>query len=115
MGTAGYMSPEQALGKPLDFRSDQFSLGLIAYEMASGRRAFARASTPETLSAIIRDEAEPLASAAPSTPAPARWVVERCLAKDAPKRYASTEDLARDLASVGDHLSDLSATGVAPW
>ena len=114
MGTVGYMSPEQALGKTLDFRSDQFSLGSIVYEMATGRRAFARASTPETLSAIIREEPESLGSVAPSTPAPARWIVERCLAKEAPKRYASTEDLARDLASVRDHLSELSVAAPGP-
>ncbi len=113
MGTVGYMSPEQALGKTLDFRSDQFSLGSIVYEMATGHRAFARASTPETLSAIIREEPEPMGSVAPSTPAPARWIVERCLAKEAPKRYASTEDLARDLASVRDHLSELSVAAAA--
>jgi serine/threonine protein kinase len=113
MGTAGYMSPEQALGKPVDFRSDQFSLGSILYEMSTGNRAFARASTPETLSAIIREEPEPIASAAPVTPAPVRWIVERCLAKDPRQRYASSEDLARDLASVREHLSELSGSGPA--
>ena len=54
------MSPEQALGRPVDFRSDQFSLGSILYEMATGKRAFARESAPETLTAIIRDEPEPI-------------------------------------------------------
>src|SRR5262249_5344140 len=63
LGTVGYMSPEQAAGRPLDFRSDQFSLGSILYEMATGRRAFQRASSPETLAAIIREEPEPIASA----------------------------------------------------
>jgi Tol biopolymer transport system component len=111
MGTVGYMSPEQARGKPLDFRSDQFSLGSIAYEMATGRRAFSRESTPETLSAIIREEPEPVGAAAPRTPPPARWIVERCLSKDPQQRYASTQDLARDLASVRDHLSELSVSG----
>jgi serine/threonine protein kinase len=56
MGTAAYMSPEQARGNSLDFRSDQFAIGAIAYEMATGRRAFQRASPPETLAAIIREE-----------------------------------------------------------
>ena len=75
IGTAGYMSPEQALGKPLDFRSDQFSLGSILYELATGQRAFRAGSTPETLSAIIRDEPEAIGSIAPLAPAPLRWVV----------------------------------------
>ncbi len=109
MGTLGYMSPEQALGKPLDFRSDQFSLGSILYEMAAGRRAFSRDSAPETLTAIIRDEPEPLASAAPPSPPPLRWIVERCLAKSADDRYASTRDLARDLANLRDRLPEASS------
>ncbi len=111
MGTAGYMSPEQALGKPVDFRSDQFSLGSILYEMATGKRAFARGSTPETLSAIIKEEPEPIGSLAPLTPAPLRWIVERCLAKNPDERYASTRDLGRDLASLRDHLSEAIAVG----
>ena len=59
LGTVGYMSPEQASGQPVDFRSDQFSLGAILYEMASGKRAFDRATAVQTLSAIIQDEPEP--------------------------------------------------------
>ncbi|HEY6049999.1 MAG TPA: serine/threonine-protein kinase, partial [Thermoanaerobaculia bacterium] len=106
VGTVGYMSPEQATGSPVDFRSDQFSFGSILYEMATGNRAFSRASAPETMTAIIRDEPEPLAVAAPSTPIPFRWIVERCLAKDAEERYASTKDLARDLGRLRDGLSE---------
>ena len=60
MGTVAYMSPEQAVGKPLDFRSDQFSLGAVLYEMAAGRRPFERPTRPETLTAILREEPEPL-------------------------------------------------------
>src|SRR5262245_5403467 len=70
LGTVGYMSPEQALGDALDFRSDQFSFGSILYEMAAGRRAFARPSAPETMTAIIREEPEPLAKAAPNSSLP---------------------------------------------
>ena len=55
-GTVGYMSPEQAVGGPIDYRSDQFSLGSILYEMATGRRAFQRGSAPQTLAAIIQEE-----------------------------------------------------------
>ena len=96
IGTPGYMSPEQAAGRPVDFRSDQFSVGLILYEMATGRRAFERPTPVETLSAIIREEPEPLAALAPRLAAPVRWVIERCLAKDSEERYASTRDLARE-------------------
>ena len=96
VGTPGYMSPEQAAGRPVDFRSDQFSVGLILYELATGRRAFERPTPVETLSAIIREDPEPLAALAPRLPAPVRWVIERCLAKDPEERYASSRDLARE-------------------
>jgi eukaryotic-like serine/threonine-protein kinase len=111
LGTVGYMSPEQAGGQPLDFRSDQFALGSILYEMAAGKRAFQRKTVAETLTAIIREDPEPIGQLSPRTPAPLRWIIERCLAKDPEERYASTRDLARDLASVRDHLSETSASG----
>ncbi|HTR03730.1 MAG TPA: protein kinase, partial [Thermoanaerobaculia bacterium] len=111
MGTAGYMSPEQASGQPVDYRSDQFSLGAILYEMATGKRAFQRKTGAETLTAIIREEPEPLSQAAPKAPAPVRWIVERLLAKDPDDRYASTRDLARDFESIRDHLTETSASG----
>src|ERR1035441_2455226 len=76
MGTVAYMSPEQARGENVDARSDQFSFGLIVYELAAGKRAFVRPSAAETMAAIIRDEAEPLPA---TVPAPLRWVAERCL------------------------------------
>ncbi len=109
LGTVGYMSPEQASGKALDFRSDQFALGAIFYEMATGRRAFQRGTTAETLTAIIREDTEPVAQANAGVPAPFRWVVERCLQKDPDERYASTRDLARDVRGVREHLSEASS------
>jgi serine/threonine protein kinase len=108
MGTVGYMSPEQAAGQRVDFRSDQFSLGSILYEMTTGKRAFERATKPEILTAIIREEPEPIAALNSKIPAQLRWIVERCLAKEPQDRYAATEDLARDLATLRDHISDLS-------
>jgi hypothetical protein len=111
MGTAGYMSPEQASGQALDFRSDQFSFGSILYEMATGKRAFQRKTGAETLAAIIREEPEPIGQLAPRSPAPVRWIIERCLAKDPEERYVSTRDLARDLRSIRDHLSESSVSG----
>lgn len=108
MGTAGYMSPEQASGKPVDARSDQFSFGALLYEMATARRPFSRNTSAETLAAVIRDEPEPLQSLVPHLPVALRWVIERCLAKDPEERYASTRDLARDLAHLRDHVSEAS-------
>ena len=114
MGTVGYMSPEQALGKSVDHRSDQFALGAILYEMATGRRAFARGSTPETLAAVIREEPEPIVQRNPRTPAPLRWTIERCLIKEPRHRYASTEDLARELATLRDRVGEVSSSVAVP-
>ena len=107
-GTVGYMSPEQAAGQALDFRSDQFSFGSILYEMATGKRAFERKTTVDTLAAILHEEPEPIGRLNSAIPGPLRWIVERCLEKDPRARYAATLDLARDLAGVRDHISELS-------
>jgi hypothetical protein len=111
MGTVGYMSPEQASGHAVDFRSDQFSFGSILYEMATGKRAFQRATAPQTLAAIIEGEPEPIATLNPAVPVPLRWLVERCLAKEPSERYDSTRDLARDLARLRDGISEASLSG----
>ena len=111
LGTVGYMSPEQASGRVVDFRSDQFSLGSILYEMATGRRAFQRGTPAESLAAIIREEPPPIAPLNPALPAPLSWTIERCLAKDPDERYASTRDLARDLRSLKEHLSEPAISG----
>jgi serine/threonine protein kinase/tetratricopeptide (TPR) repeat protein len=112
MGTAGYMSPEQAKGQAADFHSDQFSLGAVLYEMASGRRAFQADTAGETLAAIIRDQPESVAKINPDVPAPFKWIVERCLAKDKEDRWASTRDLAHDLQNVRDHLDEVPSAPV---
>jgi eukaryotic-like serine/threonine-protein kinase len=111
MGTVSYMSPEQAAAQPVDFRSDQFSLGSILYETATGRKAFQKKTAVETLTAILNEEPTAIASINPQTPAPLRWIVERCLAKQADDRYASTKDLARELRTVSDHISEATLTG----
>jgi serine/threonine protein kinase len=113
LGTAAYMSPEQAAGRSVDFRSDQFSMGSILYEMVAGRRAFTRNTLPETMTAIIRDDPEPLANIQPSVPGPLRWIIDRCLAKDPDDRYASTRDLARDVQSLRDHLAEITSSSDA--
>jgi eukaryotic-like serine/threonine-protein kinase len=108
LGTTAYMSPEQAMGREADARSDQFSLGAVLYELITGRRAFDKPSTVETLSSIVRDDVAPIRDLEPSTPTPVAWIIERCLQKDPNDRYASTRDLARDLATARDRLSELT-------
>jgi TolB-like protein/predicted Ser/Thr protein kinase len=97
LGTVGYMSPEQAIGGAVDHRSDQFTLGIILYELATGRRAFRRDSAPQTLTAIIEDDPERIETHNPRVPAQLSQVIARCLAKNPDDRYESTRDLARDL------------------
>ena len=110
LGTVGYMSPEQAGGQPVDYRSDQFSFGSILYELLTGKRAFVGKTGVDTLSAILHDEPVSIATINPQAPTPLRWIVERCLAKASEDRYASTLDLARDLAGIRDHLSETGVT-----
>ena len=105
-GTVQYMSPEQAGGGRLDFRSDQFSFGLVLYEMVTGKCAFPRNTAAEILVAILREQAEPIGAQNPDVPAPLCWAIERCLAKEPDKRYVSTRDLARELAALRDRLSE---------
>lgn len=95
LGTAAYMSPEQARGESTDFRSDQFSLGAILYEMATGTAAFRRKSAEETLAAVIEQEPDPPLGV--HVPWSFRRLVGRCLAKDPRGRHASTRELAREL------------------
>jgi serine/threonine protein kinase len=109
VGTAGYMSPEQASAERVDFTSDQFSFGAVFYEMLTGRPAFERPTFAETLRAIIREDPARITDLEPEVPVPVRWIVERCLAKDPHERYALTRDLARDLASVREHLTEILA------
>jgi Tol biopolymer transport system component len=90
-----------------DHRSDQFSLGAILYEMATGRRAFQKETAVDTLSSIIHDEPEPIGS--DSAPLPLRWTIARCLAKDREGRYSSTDDLCRDLRMQCEHLDEMLA------
>jgi Tol biopolymer transport system component len=113
VGTAAYMSPEQARAQEIDYRSDQFSLGLVLYEMLTGKQAFERPSAVQTMSAIVEDEPPPIDRPLPPQ---LRWILQRCLAKEREARYESTRDLARDLAQLRDHYSEFSAsqTGLQP-
>jgi serine/threonine protein kinase len=111
VGTVSYMSPEQASGESVDFRSDQFSFGSVLYEMATGKRAFRGKTAVDTLASILNGEPEPVATVNPRVPTPLRWIVERCLEKEPEARYASTRDLTRDLGRLREGLSDGSELG----
>jgi Tol biopolymer transport system component len=105
-GTVAYMSPEQARGQELDARSDQFSFGVVLYELATGKRAFDRASAVETMTAIIRESP----ALFPATvPEPLQWTIERCLAKEPAERYDATRDLCLELRTLSARLTTTSA------
>ena len=107
-GTVGYMSPEQTKGKEMDSRSDQFSFGVMLYEMLTRVRPFDRDSKAETMAAIIRDEVPPPSEINEAVTYDLDRIVSRCLAKNPRDRYASTRDLARDLREIRDGLTQSS-------
>jgi Tol biopolymer transport system component len=112
VGTIPYMSPEQARGEAVDFRSDLFSFGAVLYEMATGRQPFERANTVETLAAIMRDDPRPIRELNARIPVPLSRIVSRCLAKLPDERYGSTADLLHDLQSVrSDSTAAMPAVG----
>lgn len=100
LGTVGYMAPEQARGEATDARSDIFSLGTVLYEMASGQRAFKRATGVETLTAILHDEPPELGNADRELPPALTRIIERCLEKAPERRLQSAQDLAFALENV---------------
>jgi predicted ATPase len=110
VGTPGYMSPEQARGEQLDFRSDHFSFGAVVYELAAGRRAFAGKSNAEVQAAILLHQPEPLTSLNPQAPAPLQWVVERCLRKAPRDRFETTEELQREFSAIVTRAGQLVAS-----
>jgi len=121
VGTPGYMSPEQVRAKPLDHRTDIFSLGAVLYEMLSGKRAFDRESAVETMTSILNDEPAPLASLIPNVPLALAAIVQHCMEKNPRERFQSARDLAFQLRllpdfqnSVTDSLRALSGAAPAP-
>ena len=101
MGTPAYMSPEQTSGRPLDHRTDIFSLGVLLHEMATGRRPFDGSSSAELVSAILRDNPPPVTDARPDLPSDLARIVRRCLEKDPRHRLQTARDVSnefRDLA-----------------
>ncbi len=109
LGTAGYMSPEQVRAQKTDHRSDIFSFGTILYEMVSGKRAFHRDSSVETMSAILKEEPQELSSTAHNVSPALQRVVDHCLEKSPEARFQS----ARDLAFALEEASGISGASAA--
>jgi len=100
LGTVQYMSPEQALGRSVDHRSDLFSFGIVLYQMAAGRRPFVGASAVETIDQIIHAEPEEIVSTGRGIPAELERIIRKCLEKDRERRYQSARELVDDLKAL---------------
>lgn len=110
MGTLQYMSPEQALGREVDHRSDLFSLGVVLYEMATGRLPFAAVTASETIERITHAQPEAIARFNYSLPSEFERIVRKCLEKDRERRYQSARELRVDLENL---LRDSDGEGAA--
>ena len=104
MGTSHYMSPEQARGKPVDTRSDIWSLGVVIYEMVAGRTPFEGETSTDVIVAITQKEPPPLARFAPNVPAELEWIVMKALRKDRDERYQTIKELLTDLRRLKQRL-----------
>jgi serine/threonine protein kinase len=104
VGSAGYMSPEQICGDPVDHRADIFSFGAVAYELLSGRKAFRNENLFKLLETIVKEEPEPLSIAAPEVPATLAEIVHKTLHKEPAKRFQTAEELRDALIAVHDTL-----------
>ena len=102
MGTVGYMSPEQVRGQAPDSRADIFAFGAILYEMLTGKRAFQKPTSPETMSAILNEDPPEMSSADPRLSPSMQRIVRRCLEKNPEQRFQSASDLAFALAALTD-------------
>jgi serine/threonine protein kinase len=114
LGTLEYMSPEQASGRPVDARADQFAVGLILAEMATGQPVFRRETPAQVLAAVIEREAEPLRRLRPDAPEALEAIVSRCLQKDPGLRFEKTDELAAQLAALAGRSRAASLGGVPP-
>ena len=107
LGTPSAMSPEQALGRPVDARSEVFSLGSLLYEMACGQPAFAGMTAQDTIQAVIEATPEPLEALRPDLPDDLAMIVERAMNKDPERRYANMSQLAADLRTFQRRVDSL--------
>ena len=116
LGTFQYMAPEQLEGKEADARTDIFAFGAVLYEMATGRKAFAGTSQASLISAILRDDPQPISQAQPMSPAALDRVVKTCLAKDPEDRWQSAADLRRELRWIaeGSQAGVPAAASISP-
>ncbi len=111
VGTVPYMSPEQVQGKPVDHRTDIFSLGVILYEMATGGRPFGGETSAEIASSILRDAPQPISDRRPDVPEPLARIVLRCLEKEPDLRYQSAADIQVALSKIGESVQGRKADG----
>jgi TolB-like protein/Tfp pilus assembly protein PilF len=116
IGTPNYMSPEQALGRPVDARTDIFSLGAVLYELITGQRPFLGKTVGETINAVVNKQPEPLGLENPLYSPALDNIVFKCLGKEPEQRYGSSRELANDLAELrstaerGTQNANLTAT-----
>ncbi len=115
VGTRQYMSPEQMRGEELDGRSDIFSLGIVLYEMSTGRHPFGGHSSAEVISSVMRDVPEPLSRRRRDLPHHLERIVERCLEKDPEHRYQSAKDLRNDLGFLRRELEEHDREEPPTW
>ena len=111
MGTVGYMSPEQVRGQTADHRSDIFSFGCVLYEMVSGRRAFQRDSSVETMNAILREDPPEVSQTRQDLPPGLERVVQHCLEKSPDERFQSARDLAFQIDALSSPSAAIAGSG----
>ena len=114
MGTGAYMSPEQAQGLEIDARSDIFSLGIVLFEMATGKRPFAGDTTISLLSSIVKDSPPSVATINPAQPIELARIVRRSLAKDRMRRYQTAVDVRNDLDDLRQQIESGAQLPVQP-
>jgi Tol biopolymer transport system component len=113
LGTVGYMSPEQVLGRQADHRADIFAFGALLYEMVTGRRAFQRDTPPETMTAILKEEPLDISTGVGAIPPTLQRIVTRCLEKNPSARFQSTGDLAFALETLSQGPASATTASVA--